>query len=102
MEKLLFIGVFFLMPLYAAMIWSYFYPEDSILVGKRWMYEEEPEVSKTAIRYTKFSSITLMIGLPIVVISFLFKIYILRLSVVILPLVLIMGALKIYSDGLER
>ncbi len=27
------------MPLYVVLIWSYFYPQESLLWGKRWMYK---------------------------------------------------------------
>jgi hypothetical protein len=96
-EKILF---FILMiPVYGLVIWSYFYPEESILFGKRWMYKEEPELSNEVIRYTKFTSMIFMIGLPIVVISFVFDIYFLRFtSLVLIPFVVIFGALKIFTD----
>ncbi|MFS0821920.1 hypothetical protein [Bacillus sp. 1P02SD] len=46
----------FMIPLYAMLIWTYFYPEDSMLLGQRWMYKEEPEFTDDAIRYTKFGA----------------------------------------------
>ncbi|MDM5249571.1 MULTISPECIES: hypothetical protein [unclassified Lysinibacillus] len=95
-EKILF---FILMiPIYGLVIWSYYDPEESLLFGKRWMYKEEPELSNEVIRYTKFASMVLMIGLPIIVISFLFDIYFLRFALVLIPLVVILGALKIFTD----
>lgn len=84
--------------MYAALIWTYCFPEESILFGRRWAYKEEPEVSNKAIRYAKFASITAMIGLPIVVISLILEIHILRLLVVVFPVIFIFGALRIFSD----
>lgn len=92
------ITVIFMIPLYGLLIWTYYCPEESILFGRRWMYKEEPEISKAAIRYTKFASITAMVGLPIVLISFILEIYVLRLVLVVFPLVFILGALKIFTD----
>lgn len=46
-----------MIPLYGILIWIYLFPEDSLLWGKRWMYEEEPELSDGAIRYAKTASI---------------------------------------------
>ncbi|WP_180968280.1 hypothetical protein [Cytobacillus massiliigabonensis] len=91
------LAVIFMIPLYGLFLWSYYYPEDSLLAGKRWMYTEEPEISKAAIRYTKFSSMTAMVGLPIIIISFISKFHILRLSIVVFFLMFILGALKIYT-----
>ena len=67
------IGVILTIPLYGVLIWSYFYPEESLLVGKRWMYKEEPEISDGAIRYIKIASVTSIIGLTL-----FFGIFILR------------------------
>lgn len=52
-------------PLYGVLIWSYFYPEESLLWGKRWMYKEEPEISDGAIRYIKVASLVSIIGLTL-------------------------------------
>ncbi|WP_068983813.1 MULTISPECIES: hypothetical protein [Lysinibacillus] len=95
-EKILFFIL--MMPIYGLVIWSYFYPEESLLFGKRWMYKEEPQLSNEIIRYTKFASMVVMIGLPIVVISFIFDIYFLRFTLVVIPLVVAFGALKIFTD----
>lgn len=59
------IGVILIIPLYGVLIWSYFYPEESLLVGKRWMYKEEPEISDGAIRYIKIASVISIIGLTL-------------------------------------
>jgi hypothetical protein len=88
--------VILMIPLYGALIWTYLYPEESILFGKRWMYQEEPELSEKVIRYVKFTSMVTMIGLPIVLISIILSIYldiyILGLVPVIFILVLVIGA----------
>lgn len=59
------------MPLCAVLIWSYFYPEESMLFGKRWMYKGEPELSEGAIRYTKVAS---LISLIVIALIFLISI----------------------------
>ncbi|WP_198317418.1 hypothetical protein [Cytobacillus praedii] len=92
------IFVIFLIPLYGIMLWTYYFPEDCILAGKRRMYTEEPEISKAAIRYTKSAAMTTMVGLPVVIISFILKIYVLRFSIIIFFLIFILGALRIYTD----
>jgi hypothetical protein len=101
----MFVTIFFILvimiPIYGLLIWTYYNPEESMLFGNRWMYKEEPEISITAIRYTKFATMTAMIGLPIVIISLILEIYILRLVLVLLPLVIVFGAIKIFSDNKE-
>lgn len=92
------IFVIFLLPFYGIILWTYYFPEDSILAGKRWLYTEEPEIPKATIRYTKFAAMTTMVGLPVVIISFILKIYFLRLSIVVFFLILALGAFKIYTD----
>ncbi|AST91157.1 hypothetical protein BC6307_07630 [Sutcliffiella cohnii] len=91
------LSIILLIPLYGVLIWTYIEPEESLLFGKRWMYNGEIEPSTKAIRYTKFSTMTVMIGLPIVIFSFLTKIYILRLSIVVLFVVLVIGAINILN-----
>lgn len=61
----IFLGLLFIIPLYGILIWSYYCPEESLLWGKRWMYKEEPEISDSAIRYTKVTSLIGMIAIPI-------------------------------------
>ncbi|MEH7121899.1 hypothetical protein V7122_22805 [Bacillus sp. JJ1532] len=90
--------IILMIPFYGLLIWSYLDPEESMLFGKRWMYKEEPEISDEAIRYTKFASMTVMIGLPIILISFILDIPFLKFSMVIIPLVLAIGAFKIFTD----
>jgi len=58
----LFILVIFLIPVYGLLIWSYIEPEESLLFGRRWMYEEEPELTEEAISSSKrVSLITIII-----------------------------------------
>ncbi|WP_205668550.1 hypothetical protein [Ammoniphilus sp. CFH 90114] len=61
--------IILLLPVYGVLIWSYFYPEESMLFGKRWMYKEEPELSEDSIRYTKFVSIIAIFIVTILVVS---------------------------------
>ena len=68
----IFLIVFIMIPLYALFIWSFFYPEESILFGKRWMYNEEPEVSEVAILFTKIASIIAVIFLTLILVKGLF------------------------------
>ncbi|MFS0690001.1 hypothetical protein AB1K89_12280 [Sporosarcina sp. 179-K 8C2 HS] len=50
-------GLILSIPLYILFILQYQYPEDAILWGKRWMYNEDPDISDGAIKYAKISSI---------------------------------------------
>ncbi|WP_240035271.1 hypothetical protein [Neobacillus notoginsengisoli] len=63
-ETILFF-ILVVIPLYATLIWTYFYPEESMLWGKRWLYKEEPEISEDAIRYTKTASLVSLVVLTI-------------------------------------
>lgn len=44
------LAIIFVIPLYAFFIWTFNCPEDSFLFGKRWQYQEEPEVSPNVVR----------------------------------------------------
>lgn len=58
-------------PLFAALLWAFFDPRESLLFGRRWMYEEEPEPSEAAIFFTKvLSAICLIILALIFIVSF--------------------------------
>lgn len=94
----IFIIVIFMIPVYGYLIWTYHCPEDSILFGRRWMYKEEPEISPQYIRYTKFASISAMIGSPIVLISNFFKPYVFGLALVVFIFVFMIGAFFIFTD----
>ena len=69
----IFLTVIFMIPLYAFLIWAYSSPEDILLLGKRWKYEEEPELSPNVVRYIKSASVFTMILSPVVLIFLLFK-----------------------------
>jgi hypothetical protein len=62
----IFVFFVFMIPMYGVLIWTYFCPEDSLLWGKRWMYKEEPEISNSAIRFAKVSSLTAIVVLTII------------------------------------
>jgi len=62
------IGFIIIIPLYVVLIWSYFYPKQSLLWGKRWMYQEEPEISDGAIRYIKGASLISVVGMTFFII----------------------------------
>lgn len=67
-----FIFIVFLIPVYGLLIWSYIEPEESYLWGRRWMYEEEPELSEEAIWLQKKVS---MIALIVITFGLLLTIY---------------------------
>ncbi|WP_316572065.1 hypothetical protein [Neobacillus sp. YIM B06451] len=92
------ITVIFMIPVYGFLIWSYNCPEDSILFGRRWMYREEPELSSNFIRYTKFASISAMVGIPFVLTSIFLKPYVFGLAVIVFIFVFIIGAFLIFSS----
>lgn len=54
--------------LYGVLIWSYFYPKESLLWGKRGMYKEEPQITEGAIRYTKVASLISIIVMTLILI----------------------------------
>lgn len=86
-----------LIPVYGFFLWSYFYPEESILLGRRWMYTEEPEISNEAIRFMKLASVVSMIWIPIILIGELMNLFIIRYSLVVVPVVFFIGWIKIFS-----
>ena len=85
-----------LIPVYGLLLWSYFEPEEALLFGNRWMYKEDPEPSEKWIRYTKFTSMIGMVGIPIFLLSLIPGIpLLLRFTPIIVIFVFIMGILKI-------
>ena len=58
--------IIFLVPVYAALIWTYIDPEESMKFGSRWRYKGEPEYSDLAIAYTKFGAMFGMILLTFI------------------------------------
>lgn len=91
------IAVIFMIPLYGFLIWTYNCPEDSFLFGKRWMYQEEPEVSPNVVRYLKFASISTMIGSPIIVISIFLEQPAFGLVLIAFIFVILVGAAIIFT-----
>ncbi|AKO92505.1 hypothetical protein [Priestia filamentosa] len=63
----------FFIPVYVVLIWSYFDPEESLLLGRRWVYQEDPEPSPAAIRYIKVMSLIGIVGLTFVFIFLFIK-----------------------------
>ncbi|MEH7225278.1 hypothetical protein V7112_15825 [Bacillus sp. JJ1566] len=79
-----FIMYFILMiPLYAVFIWTYFYPEESMLLGQRWMYKEDPEFSDDAIRYTKFGAVVGVFLLTMVFALYIIDHFMIRLFIIL-------------------
>lgn len=62
------LGLILSIPLYILFILQYLYPEDSMKWGKRWMYNDEPELSDEAIKYAK---VTAIIGIVVLTLMFL-------------------------------
>lgn len=93
----IFIALIFLIPLYAFFIWTYYCPEDSYLLGKRWIYQEEPNVSPNIVRYMKFASIVAMIGTPIVIFSIFLKQSVFGLVLMAFIFVFMVGAAIIFT-----
>lgn len=91
--------IIFLTPLYGLFIWTYFHPEESMLLGQRWMYEEEPEFSEAAIGYTKFASIVGLFILTIILVNSIFNHYFIRLLFIVgLIIYIIYRVLKFRKD----
>ena len=63
-----FVFIILSIPIYGLLIWTYVEPEESFLFGRRWMYDEEPELSEGMIRYTKIGA---LVSLVLLTISFL-------------------------------
>ncbi|HWL23783.1 MAG TPA: hypothetical protein VNR38_08540 [Ureibacillus sp.] len=91
----------FMMPIYGLLIWTYMEPEESLLTGRRWMYKGDPEPSPKAIRYTKFTSMTAMIGIPFIIIGLFSKNIVLSFLPLIIILVYVLGALRIFISDEE-
>ena len=50
---------------YGVTIWTYLYPKESLLLGRRGIYKEEPEITESAIKNTKMKAIITIIVYPI-------------------------------------
>lgn len=59
-------------PFIVLMIWSYFYPEESLLLGNRWRYKEDPEFSNTQVSLVKFGSVIGIILITLMYINLFF------------------------------
>ncbi|MEH7236683.1 hypothetical protein [Bacillus sp. JJ1562] len=98
-----FIYFIFMIPVYAALIWTYFNPEESMLLGQRWMYKEEPEFTDDAIRHTKFGAIAGIVVLTMVLALIVIDHFIFRLFIILgfISTVIIVGfrELKRYLDS---
>lgn len=57
--------------IYGVLIWTYFNPEESLLMGRRGMYKEEPELTESAIRNAKAKALISTIVLTIIIIIFI-------------------------------
>ncbi|MCT8136985.1 hypothetical protein H1D32_04065 [Anaerobacillus sp. CMMVII] len=87
--------IIFFIPIYGLLIWIYFYPEESMLLGQRWRYKEEPEFSKLAIGYTRFASVIGIFLFTIVLVSSISENYLIRVLLVLgLLIYLIYSVLK--------
>ncbi|MCC3356031.1 hypothetical protein [Bacillus sp. REN16] len=91
-----------MIPLYAVLIWTYFYPEESMLFGQRWMYKEDPEFSDDAIRYTKFGAI---VGISLITMVFALSIidhFVIRLLIILgFVSFVIIGGYRVLKKYLE-
>ncbi len=70
-----FILVVFSLPIYFLFIWQYIEPEELFLWGRRWMYEEEPELSEEAIRLYKKTAIIGIVFTTIVLLVSLIQLF---------------------------
>ncbi|BAK16747.1 selenocysteine lyase [Solibacillus silvestris StLB046] len=55
---------------YGIIIWIYLNPKESLLMGRRGIYKEEPEITESAIRNMKAKALITIIVYPIVNIIF--------------------------------
>ncbi|SFD79257.1 hypothetical protein SAMN05216378_1446 [Paenibacillus catalpae] len=62
--------IIFMLPIYVVLIWSYFEPRESLMWGRRWMYDEEPELSGKAIRYTKIATLVSIIFITLLIVVY--------------------------------
>lgn len=52
--------------IYGILIWTYFNPEESLLLGRRGMYKEEPQLTESAIRNTKAKALISIIVITLI------------------------------------
>ena len=59
-------SILLLLILYGIIIWTYFYPKESLLWGRRGIYKEEPEITESAINNIKAKALITIILYPII------------------------------------
>ncbi|WP_034430338.1 hypothetical protein [Caldisalinibacter kiritimatiensis] len=65
-----FFFILILIPVFFVFLYVYMYPTDTFMFGRRWMFDEEPEMSEGFIKYYKIISIICM-GLVIIAIIYM-------------------------------
>ncbi|PEJ58222.1 MULTISPECIES: hypothetical protein [unclassified Bacillus (in: firmicutes)] len=70
-EKIVFFIL--LMPFYVILVWSFFETRESLLMGRIWMYNEEPDLSDEYILYTKVVIGIITVFITIFALVFFFK-----------------------------
>lgn len=73
------ISIILLIPVYVLLVFSYLYPEESFMLGKRWQFSEEPHASEMAIQFIKYSSEFVLAVLTTIILLVLFSNVIIRL-----------------------
>lgn len=58
----------FFVPIILLLIWQYKHPKEAILLGRRWLYKNEPEVNEAAVQYIKYACI---FGILFIIMMFL-------------------------------
>ncbi|MFJ7666993.1 hypothetical protein ACIQXI_07780 [Lysinibacillus sp. NPDC097195] len=56
---------------YGVLFWTYFNPEKSLLLGRRGMYKEEPQLTESVIRKTKAKALISIIVITLIIIIFI-------------------------------
>ena len=69
----IFMIIVLLIPIYWMLIYGYMYPEESYFWGKRWMYEEEPQLTEEAIDFQKKASLISIIVITLALILIILK-----------------------------
>ncbi|WP_404461193.1 hypothetical protein [Sutcliffiella horikoshii] len=67
------IEILALLPLYIISIWTYFHPNEGLLLGERWKYEEEPIFTEEVLWFTRFASVIVMFFTTIILVGALLK-----------------------------
>lgn len=69
-EKFIFVTLS--LPVIGWLIYSVKYPEDAYMMGERWKYDNEPELSEEYIKYCRFSSISILVIIALIYIFYIF------------------------------